>query len=144
MNTVIQLRLTPSHSNIPTLAHLFCFLRPCHPLQTSTQAQLTAKKSAWKSLPTIKNTLKKEGNSLVKLAVTGAAVVGGIVGVYLLYKHFLSKKEKDGKARLRKRDEFKVSDVEEEMKAVYTSALEDEEFLEFLEEIQGSGLFDDV
>jgi len=105
---------------------------------------LTAKKSAWKSLPTIKNTLKKEGNSLVKLAVTGAAVVGGIVGVYLLYKHFLSKKEKDGKARLRKRDEFKVSDVEEEMKAVYTSALEDEEFLEFLEEIQGSGLFDDV
>ena len=38
-----------------------------------------------------KHSLKKEGNSLVKLAVTGAVVVGGIVGVYLLYKHFLSK-----------------------------------------------------
>ena len=89
----------------------------------------------------------KKGTSVVKLAFTGAAVVGGIVGLYLLYKHFFGKKGDDktvGKGKLRKRDEFKASDIEEEMKAVYTSALEDEEFLEFLEEIQGFGLFDDV
>ena len=89
----------------------------------------------------------KKRTSVVKLAFTGAAVVGGIVGLYLLYKHFFGKKGDDktvGKGKLRKRDEFKASDIEEEMKAVYTSALEDEEFLEFLEEIQGFGLFDDV
>lgn len=94
----------------------------------------------------------KQGNSLVKFLFTGAAgaaVVSGIVGLYLLYKHFFGKKKEEqnnqGSAKLRKRSgKFKVSDVEDEMKAVYNFALEDEEFLEFLEQIQASGLSVDV
>lgn len=86
----------------------------------------------------------KKENSIINALFTGAAVVGGVVGLYLLYKHFFGKKKEENKdGKLRKRSEFKVSEVEEEIKAVYTSALEDEGFLDFLEEIQDAGLFDE-
>jgi hypothetical protein len=90
-----------------------------------------------------KHAVKKEGPSLLKVAFTGAAVVGGIVGLYLLWKRFFGKKdEKDtkegGGGKLRRR-EFKVADVEEEFRGVYEEALADEEFLEFLNEVQESG-----
>jgi hypothetical protein len=95
-------------------------------------------------IPNHQKIAPKTNNSIVKFAFSGAAVTGGIVGLYLLYRNFFGNndlKKGDGR-KLRKRG-FKVANVEEEMKAVYTNALEDEGFLEFLEEIQGSGLLDE-
>ena len=87
----------------------------------------------------------KTDNSLVKVAFTGIAVVGSIAGLYLLYKHFFGKKGENietapnGKRKLRKRD-FKVDDFEERVTSLYAKSLNDEVFLEFLEEAQDAGL----
>jgi hypothetical protein len=87
----------------------------------------------------------KEGPSLLKVAFTGAAVVGGIVGLYLLWKHFFGRKDEDKRegggggggagGKLRRR-EIKVAEVEEEFRGVYEEAIADEEFMDFLNEIQ--------
>jgi hypothetical protein len=91
-----------------------------------------------------------DGNSLAKIALTGAAIAGGIVGIYFLWKHFFGKKDEkaaeghvegEGSGKLRKRD-WKVTDVEDEIAKIYTEALEDPEFVKFLEEIKGSGLLE--
>jgi hypothetical protein len=83
---------------------------------------------------------KKEGPSLLKVAFTGAAVVGGIVGLYFLYKHFFGKKDEEKKegGKLRRRG-VEFEELEEEFQGVYEAALADEEFLEFLKEVQEKG-----
>jgi hypothetical protein len=88
---------------------------------------------------------QKQGPSFAKVALTGAAVVGGIVGLYLLFKHFFGKKgaRQPTNGKLRRRD-WKGGDLEEEIGEVYASALEDPEFLEFLEEVKASGLLDNL
>jgi hypothetical protein len=74
-------------------------------------------------------------NSIVKNALTGVAIVGGIVGLYILFKHFFGrkapKKTDDGKIKLSKR-EF-GGQIEEQVRAVYDEALLDDGFLEFLD-----------
>jgi hypothetical protein len=83
--------------------------------------------------------------SLAKTVLTGAAVVGGVVGLFLLYKHFFGRrgaKKDDNKGKMRKRD-FEVTDYQEEVNEVYLEALEDPEFLEFLAEVSDKGLFED-
>jgi hypothetical protein len=88
-----------------------------------------------------------KGPSIVQVALTGAAVVGGVVGLYMLYKHFFGRRDNrddaNGDARPGKlvRRAF-GGDIEEEVRAVYDEALQDEGFLEFLEDFGDDGLFE--
>ena len=79
-----------------------------------------------------------KGPGVVKLALTGAAVMGGIVGLYLLYKKFFGKKVPKGSSSSNsttgKMKRSFGGDVDGEVRAVYDEALSDEGFLEFLEE----------
>jgi hypothetical protein len=102
----------------------------------------------------------KKGFPLAKTLFTGTAIVGGIVGLYFLYKHFFGKKKKNagngggangggngganGGGNNRKRDvkwenEAQVGEV---MKGVYEEALLDEGFLDFMESVYDGGLLD--
>lgn len=87
---------------------------------------------------------KKPGRSVAKIALTGAAVVGGVVGLFLLYKHFFGRRgpKKGDRSKMKKRA-FETIDLQDEVKEVYLDALEDEEFLEFLAEVNEQGLFED-
>jgi hypothetical protein len=83
--------------------------------------------------------------SIGRIALTGAAVVGGVVGLFLLYKHFFGRrgaKKTDRGGKMRKRD-FETIDLQDEVNEVYLDALEDEEFLEFLAEVNEKGLFEE-
>jgi len=103
-----------------------------------------------------KHVAKPEGGFLDTL-LTGGVVIGGIVGLYLLWKHFFGKKEErkiaEGNerrqtrnpenSRLRKRA-IAYSETDEKLSAIYADALADEEFLEFLEIFVESEDFDTV
>jgi hypothetical protein len=87
----------------------------------------------------------KKPASFGRIALTGAAVVGGVVGIFLLYKHFFGRrapKKGDRGSKMRKRD-FETIDLQDEVNEVYLEALEDEEFLEFLAEVNEKGLFEE-
>jgi hypothetical protein len=112
----------------------------------------------------------KAGFPLAKTLFTGTAIVGGIVGLYFLYKHFFGKKNKDaanagngnnggnanangngnGGNASRKRD-VRWEDVVgfesgtavgDRMMGVYEEALVDEGFLEFMEKVYDGGVLD--
>ena len=84
-------------------------------------------------------------HTVIKTALTGVAIVGGVVGLYILFKHFFGKKTPkktgDGKVKLSKR-EF-GGQVEEQVRAVYDEALLDDGFLEFLDAYGFEELLDD-
>jgi hypothetical protein len=87
----------------------------------------------------------KHGGFL-KTLLTGGAIIGGLVGVYFLWKHFFGKKKDEGKKngrnqRFRKR-ETDETELEEELAAIYAEALADPEFVEFLETIFGAEFSD--
>lgn len=91
-----------------------------------------------------KHAVKKEGG-LFKTLLTGGVIIGGIVGVYMLWKHFFGKKKgeahhppgqggakgKGGGGHRKRALDTEV--VEDELAAVYAEALADEEFMDFLE-----------
>ena len=96
---------------------------------------------------------KQEGGFLNTL-LTGGVVVGAIVGLYLLWKHLLGRKEdrktsgakeggqtgSQGNRRLTKRAiTYPEAD---KLRAVYAEALANEKFLEFLETFVRSEDFD--
>jgi hypothetical protein len=88
-----------------------------------------------------------QGPSIVQVALTGAAVVGGIVGLYMLYKRFFGRRNNPDDTNDNARPGKLVrrtfgGDIEEEVRAVYDEALQDEGFLEFLEEFEADGLFE--
>ena len=96
----------------------------------------------------------KKGFPLAKTLFTGTAIVGGIVGLYFLYKHFFGKKRKQNKVGNggsgdngggnRKRDVRWEDGVQvgEVMKGVYEEALLDEGFLEFMESVYDGGFLE--
>jgi hypothetical protein len=97
--------------------------------------------------------VEKKGG-LGKLLIGGTVVVGGVVLLYLLYKHYIKPRLMMAKMRhtpiwtgpqaKRKRD-FEVGDAaHEEMIQIYNDALEDEEFLRFVEEMKDSGMLDSL
>jgi len=102
-----------------------------------------------------KQAAKQDGKFLDTL-LTGGVVIGGIVGLYLLWKHFFGKEERknadenEGRqtrsrenSRLRKRT-IAYSEANEKLSGLYAGALANEEFLEFLETFVESEDFDTV
>jgi len=102
-----------------------------------------------------KQASKQDGKFLDTL-LTGGVVIGGIVGLYLLWKHFFGKEERknadenEGRqtrsrenSRLRKRT-IAYSEANEKLSGLYAGALANEEFLEFLETFVESEDFDTV
>ena len=99
-----------------------------------------------------KHPIKTEGGFL-KTLLTGGVIIGGIVGLYMLWKHFVAKRKGEGHhpgrggesgrggAAPRKRD-LDTKDVEEELAAVYTEAIANQEFMDFLERFVDEEGFD--
>jgi hypothetical protein len=101
-----------------------------------------------------KHALKKEGGFL-KTLLTGGVIIGGIVGVYMLWKHFFGKKKVEthhppgqggekGKGGGHRKRELDTKVVEDELAAVYAEAIADEEFMDFLERFVDGEEFDGV
>ena len=96
--------------------------------------------------------VEKKGG-LGKLLLGGTVVVGGVVLLYLLYKHYIKPRLMAARMRhtpiwmgpqaKRKRD-FVGDAAQEEMMEIYHDALEDEEFLKFVEEMKDSGMLDNL
>ena len=102
----------------------------------------------------------KKGFPLAKTLFTGAAIVGGIVGLYIFYKHFFVKKRKantnnggnaagnggngagGGNNKKRNIAWEEAPQVGETMRGVYEEALLDEGFLEFVEGIYEGKVLD--
>jgi hypothetical protein len=93
------------------------------------------------------------GPNLIKLALTGTAIVGGIVGLWFLYKKFFGKKKGGEKpnnggetrnGRMLLKRELEGENVEDTLLTVYETALQDEGFLEFLEELDDAGFLDEL
>jgi hypothetical protein len=92
-------------------------------------------------------------DGLGKLLIGGTVVIGGVVLLYLLYKHYIKPRLLMAKMRhtpiwfgpqaKRKRD-FVGDAAKDEMMEIYRDALEDEEFLRFVEEMKESGVLDDL
>ena len=98
------------------------------------------------------------GPNLLKLALTGTAIVGGVIGLWWLYKRFIAGKRhnasrrpppesNDGngatRVRMTKRD-FNGEEIDEKLLDVYETALQDEGFLGFLEELGEAGLLNEL
>jgi len=92
------------------------------------------------------------GPKLLKLALTGTAVIGGIVGLWWLYKRFFSGKKKaaakktngttgEGGGKLRRREVI-VDEFGDELQGAFEEALDDEGFLEFLLELEEAGVLE--
>ena len=92
------------------------------------------------------------GPNLLKLAFTGTAVVGGIVGLWWLYNRIFRRRSPSGNAgggngtpgkKLARRDYSSVK-IEEELQHEFDAALNDEGFLGFLEELGEAGLLEQI
>jgi hypothetical protein len=89
---------------------------------------------------------QRSKGGIVKIALTGAAVIGGIVGLYFLWRHFFGKKKNAPNANGNNGQKFKKRELTEdemndEIQAAYYEAMRDEEFLEFLND---QGLLDEL